>query len=138
MSRHRSRATAACAACLAFVLCAQQMAGAQRRAPELVSRGELRAALRSAAERRDANLTKIRSVLAHADVARIAGRLTDLTRLSRSLTALDDRTLERLAVQSDGVSEQLRGEGVGKVLLIIALVLVILAVIVSMSLPESS
>lgn len=138
MINRRSRTTVACAACLAFLLSAQQITGAQQRTPELVTRGELRAALRSAAERRDANLQKIRGVLEHAEVARIAGRVTDLTRLSRSLAAVDDRTLERLAVQSDQISEQLHGEGVGKVLLIIALVLIILAVIVSMSLPESS
>lgn len=138
MIGRRSRTTIACSACLAFVLCAQQITGAQQRAPDLVTRAELRSVLRAAAERRDPNLQKIRGVLGHEDVVRIAGRVTDLTRLSRSLTTLDDRTLERLAVQSDAVSEQLHGEGVGKVLLIIALVLVILAVVVSMSLPESS
>lgn len=138
MSRRTKRASAACAACLAVMMTAQQVAGAQRHPPELVSRGELRAALRSAAERRATNVKKIQTVLQHADVARVAGRLLDLNRVSRSLTSLDDRTLERLAVHSDELSEQLTAEGPGKVLTIIALVLILVGVIVSLSLPESS
>jgi hypothetical protein len=138
MNNGRSRTKASCAAFLAIGLLAQQIAGAQGRQPDLVSRAELRSALRSAAERREANLKQIRHVLEDADVARAGGRLADVTRVSRSLTALDDRTLERLSIQSSQISEQLRAEGPGKVLLIVVLVLVILAAIVSAALPESS
>jgi hypothetical protein len=132
--RRRSKS----AACLAILLCAQQIAGAQARKPDLVTRAELRSTLRSAAEQRDANLKKIRRVLEHADVARQGERVAGFARVSRALSTLDDRTLAQLAVQSDHVWEQVHGEGAGKVLTIIVLILIILVVIATAALPESS
>lgn len=129
---------ASLAALLAVILPIQQVHAAQGRQSFLITRGELRAAMRSAAEQREANLQRVRRLLRQPEVEREAGRLVDLVRVSRALTALDDRTLERLAVESDRAGESLRAEGAGKVLIIVGLVVVILLVIVSATLPESS
>lgn len=138
MSSRRGRTRSSWAAFLAILLTAQQIGAAQGRQPDVVSRAELRASLRSAADQRDANLRKIRRLLEHADVARQGERLAGFARVSRALSALDDRTLANLAVQSDHVWEEVHGEGAGKVLVIVLLILIILAVIATAALPESS
>lgn len=138
MRSRKGRTRSWWAACLAVLVSAQQMAGAQGPPPDLVSRAELRSTLRSAAEQRDANLKKIRRLLDHADVARQGERVAGFARVSRALSTLDDRTVAQLAVRSDRVWEEVQGEGAGKVLLIVLLILVILAVIATAALPESS
>lgn len=127
-----------CAAVLAIVLFAQQTAGAQGLQPSLVSRATLDAALESVAVRRAANLRKIRQVLDDAKEELAVAGLADPRRLSSGLAALDDRTLDRLAVESEQVSQQ-QGRGkAGKVLIIVVFSLVILALIASALAPESS
>jgi hypothetical protein len=127
-----------CAAVLAIVLFAQQTAGAQGLQPSLVSRATLDAALESVAVRRAANLKKIQQVLDDAKEERAVAGLADPGRLSSGLAVLDDRTLDRLAVESDRVMQQ-QGRGkTGKVLIIVVFTLIILALIASALAPESS
>lgn len=127
-----------CASVLAIVLFAQQTAGAQGLQPTLVSRATLDAALESVAERRAANLKKIRQVLDDAKEERAVAGLADPGRLSIALAALDDRTLDRLAVESERVAQS-QGQGkTGKVLIIVVFTLIILALVASALAPESS
>ena len=126
-----------CAVILAIVLVAEQGVGAQGPVSSLVSRAELDAALQSATNRRAMNLQKIRRVLEDDETARTAKGVADVTRLSNRLAGLDDRTLERLAAESDKVSQQQSHGRTGKVLLIILLSLVILAMLASAYQPSS-
>jgi hypothetical protein len=127
-----------CAAVLAIVLFAQQTAWAQAPQPSLVSRATLDVALESVAVRRAANLKKIRQVLADAKEELAGSGLADPGRLSSGLAVLDDRTLDRLAVESEQVVQQ-QGQGkTGKVLIIVVFTIVILALVASALAPESS
>jgi hypothetical protein len=127
-----------CAAVLAVVLFAQQTAGAQGPQASLVSRATLDAALESVAVRRAANLKTIRQVLDDAKEELAVAGLADPGRLSSGLAVLDDRTLDRLAVESEQVVQQ-QGQGkTGKVLIIVVFTLVILALVASALAPESS
>jgi hypothetical protein len=127
-----------CAVVLAIVLFAQQTAGTQGARASLVSRATLDAALESVAVRRAANLHKVRQVLDDATEELAVAGLADPRRLSGGLAALDDRTLDRLAVESERVIQQ-QGQGkTGKVLIIVVLTLIILALIASALAPESS
>jgi hypothetical protein len=127
-----------CATVLAIVLFAQQTTGAQGAQPSLVSRATLDAALDSVAVRRAANLRKIRQVLDEAKEELAVAGLADSRRVSSSLAALDDRALDRLAVETDRVVQQ-QGQGkTGKVLIIVVFTLIILALVASALAPESS
>ena len=123
---------------LTLVMLAQQMTAAQSVERAVASRAALDAALISSANRRAMNLEKVRRLLADPEFARAAARLGDVRRLSDRLIVLDDRTLERLARESDAAAQQTGGGGPSKVLIIVLLTLVILAVVASALAPESS
>src|SRR5687768_40266 len=106
-----------CTWVLTLVMFAQQTTAAQSIQPPVASRAALDAALASSAERRAMNLKKVRRMLADPEFARTAARLADVRRLSDRLTVLDDRTLERLARESDSAAQQTGGGGPGKVLI---------------------
>lgn len=128
----------AVAAVLVLVLLAPQAAWAQDTQHSVVSQARLDAALHSRGARRAANLETIRGVLEHPDVIRAARQLTDTRRLSTRLAALDDRTLERLAAETEAVHPPQGGGTAVRIIVIIALTLVILAVVASAFAPESS
>lgn len=127
-----------CAVVLVFALLAQQTAAAQAIERSLVSRAELDAVLVSTGERRTVNLEKIRQALDGADASRVAAGLIDAGRLSSGVAMLDDRTLDRLARESDAVPRQQGSGKSNRILVIVFLTLVILAVVASALLPESS
>lgn len=127
-----------CAFVLTVVMFAQQITIAQEVEKPVVTRAALDAALTKSVERRAQNLQQVRKLLADPEFARVTARLGDVRRLSDRLTVLDDRTLERLAKESDSVTQGGSGGRPGKVVIIIVLSLLIVGVVAAALAPESS
>ena len=126
-----------CTILLLMTLLAPRPAVAQSLRQPLASQAVLDAALADMASQRTANLQKVRRLLAHPDAVRTVRGLADVRRVSERLAVLDDRTLERLARDSDAATQS-SGGGPGKVFIIVVLTLIVLAIVAAALAPESS
>ena len=126
-----------CTILLVMTLLAPRTAVAQGIRQPLASQAVLDAALADIANQRTANLQKVRRLLAHPDSVRTVRRLADVRRVSERLSVLDDRTLERLAKDSEAAIQP-AGGGPSKVLIIVLLTLIVLAIVAAALAPESS
>jgi len=126
-----------CTILLLMTLLAPRTAVAQSIRQPLASQAVLDAALADMASRRTANLQKVRRLLAHPDAVRTVRGFADVRRVSERLAVLDDRTLERLARESDAATQS-SGAGPGKVFIIVVLTLIVLAIVAAALAPESS
>ena len=126
-----------CAIVLLIAMLGPRTVAAQSIREPVVSQDVLDAALAGIAGQRAANLQKVRRLLTHPDAARAVRSLADVRRVSERLSVLDDRTLARLAKDSDAAMQS-TGGGPSKVIIIVVLTLIILAIVAAALAPESS
>lgn len=94
----------------------------------LLSDQEIRAQMLNSAADRTSKIEKIDRLLRHETIQTHIGRMIDLAKIEQALPALDDETLDRLASESEELSDELEGGEVCAAT--IALIVLIAAVIV--------
>jgi hypothetical protein len=91
---------------LLLVLCFFIQSGS---ASHVVGEQEIRTQLLISANDRAAKIEAIEKLLRHESVQAQIGRIADLTKIEQALPALDDETIDRLATESQKLSDELEG-----------------------------
>lgn len=126
-----------CAVVVLIAILAPRTVAAQSIRHSVARQAVLDAALAHTASQRSENLQKVRQLLADPAAARAVSGLADIRRVSERLAVLDDRTLARLAKESDAATQS-SGGGPSKVIIIVVLTLIVLAIVAAALAPESS